>query len=493
MGLGSDEQGLALTGLLVALSVLCAAALVLVVREAKNRIFGKHGAAAFRDSLTGLPTRKVIEERLGKALARAQRNGFTLAVLVVSVDRVQLVNDSLGHDHGALLLRAVTERLHRCLRDEDTLGRFGKDEFVILLEQVADGTAPARVAERILSSLAEPFRLAGEHVVPAGSIGIAVNARGTQPAEDILRDAEVAMGRAKQQDGSSYEMFDPSMRAVARKRLSLETGLRRALDNGELSVRYQPLIDMSTGEVVAAEALVRWQHPDRGELLPADFLNLAEQTGLIEPIGNWVMYEACRVASQLMGAQAKPPYTSMSVNLSERQLRAGPALVREVAETLRTTGLPPELLTLEVTETVLVEERDPALATLEALKELGVGIAIDDFGTGYSSLAYLRYLPVSMLKIDKSFVADLQDGVDTKIVKWMVSLGSALGLSVCAEGVETIEQRDALIALGCDTAQGYYYSRPVPEGELVETISRLRRQKPAGARIHRSSVSSELR
>ncbi|MGH2691414.1 MAG: putative bifunctional diguanylate cyclase/phosphodiesterase [Actinomycetota bacterium] len=480
-----------MTALIVALSVLCAAAMILVLREFRSRISG-NPRAGFRDNLTGLPTRALIEERLEKALARAQRNGYTLAVLVVSVDRFQLVNESLGQDHGALLLRAVAERLHGCLRDEDTLGRFGRDEFIILLEQVADATAPARVAERILSALAEPFRLAGEHVVPAGSIGIAVNARGTQPAADVIRDAEVAMRRAEQQDGSCYEMFDPSMRDLARKRLTLETGLRRALDNGELSVRYQPLIAMDSGDVTAAEALVRWQHPDRGELLPADFLNLAEQTGLIEPIGNWVLYEACRVGSQLMGADGRPPYTRMSVNLSERQLRAGPALVREVAETLRITGLPPELLTLEVTETVLVEERDPALSTLEALKELGVGIAIDDFGTGYSSLAYLRYLPVTMLKIDKSFVADLQDGVDTKIVKWMVSLGSALGLSVCAEGVETREQRDSLLELGCDTAQGYFYSRPVPEAELTETISRLRRQRPGGVRSQRVPAAREL-
>jgi diguanylate cyclase (GGDEF)-like protein len=480
------------TALVVALSALCVVAIALVVREFRNRITGRHLSAGLRDVQTGLPTRTLLEERLGKALSRAQRNGYTLAVLVVSVDRVQLVNESFGHDHGALLLRAVAERLQRCLRDEDTLGRFGKDEFLILLEQVADATAPARVAERILSALAEPFRLGGEHVVPAGSIGIAVNARGTKPAGDVIRDAEVAMRRARQGGGSNYEMFDPSMRAVARKRLTLETGLRRALDNGELSVRYQPLVAMATGEVTAAEALVRWQHPDRGELLPADFLTLAEQTGLIEPIGNWVMYEACRVGSQLMGAGARPPYARMSVNLSERQLRAGPALVREVAETLRSTGLPPELLTLEVTETVLVEERDPALATLEALKDLGVGLAIDDFGTGYSSLAYLRFLPVSMLKIDKSFVADLQDGVDTKIVKWMVSLGSALGLSVCAEGVETREQREMLLELGCDTAQGYFYARPVPEPELPETIARLRRMKPGGVRGHHAAARELL-
>jgi diguanylate cyclase (GGDEF)-like protein len=480
-----------MTGLLVALSLVCLAALVLVVREFRSRISAKHTSAGFRDELTGLAVREIIEERLGKALSRAQRNGYTLAVMVVSVDRVQLVNETLGHDQGALLLRAVADRLQKCLRDEDTLGSFGKHEFLILLEQVADATAPARVAERILSSLAEPFRLAGEHVVPSGSIGIAVNARGTQPAADIVRDGEVAMRRAKQQ-GGGYEMFDPSMRDIARKRLTLETGLRRALDNGELSVRYQPLVDMETSEVTAAEALVRWQHPDRGELLPADFLNLAEQTGLIEPIGNWVLYEACRVGSQLLGTSGRSRDIRMHVNLSERQLRAGDGLVREVKESLRTTGFPAELLSLEVTETVLVEERGPAVATLEALKELGVALAIDDFGTGYSSLAYLRYLPVSMLKVDKSFIADLQDGVDEKIVKWMVSLGTALDMSVCAEGVETLEQRDVLFALGCDTAQGYFYARPVPEAELSETIDRLRRQKPGSGRP-RTQVAREPR
>jgi diguanylate cyclase (GGDEF)-like protein len=458
--------------------VACAVALLLSLRRVRDRIISRLAQAGLRDGLTGLPIRELIDGRLEKAQARSRRNGYHVAVMVVSVDRFQMVTDTLGHDHGDLLLRAVAERLRRCLRDEDTLGRFGRDEFVILLEQVADDTAPARVAERILSSLAEPFRLAGEHVVPTGSIGIAVNARGTQAPSDLIRDAEVAMRRAKEHGPARYEMFDTSMRTAARRRLTLESGLRTALDRGELSVRYQPLIAMASGEIEAAEALVRWQHPDRGELLPADFLSLAEQTGLIEPIGNWVLQEACRVGAEILRSNGKLPNLRMNVNLSERQLRTGPALVREVADSLRSTGLPAELLALEVTETMLVEEKGPALATLESLKELGVGLAIDDFGTGYSSLAYLRYLPISMLKVDKSFVADLQDGVDEKIVKWMVSLGSALGMSVCAEGVETIEQRDVLTALGCDTAQGYFFSRPVPERELGDTIARLRRQRP---------------
>jgi EAL domain-containing protein (putative c-di-GMP-specific phosphodiesterase class I) len=259
-------------------------------------------------------------------------------------------------------------------------------------------------------------------------------------------------------------------------------------------VRYQPLVVLSSGEVVGAEALIRWQHPEKGELLPGDFLGLAEQSGLIEPIGRWVLEEACRVGTRLLGTNGSHPHIRMNVNLSERQLRMGEALVREVAETLATTGLPPELLTLEVTETVLVRERDPAFATLDGLKQLGVGLAIDDFGTGYSSLSYLRYLPVSMLKIDKSFVADLQDGVDEKIVRWMVSLGSALDMSVCAEGVETRQQKAALLELGCDSAQGYLFSRPVPEGELVEAIARLRRQRLGGfVRSPRASAVPEIR
>jgi diguanylate cyclase (GGDEF)-like protein len=459
--------------------VLVAIALLVTLRRFRDRIISRLAQAGLRDSLTGLPIRELMDGRLEKALARARRNDYTLAVMVVSVDRFQLINDSLGHDHGDLLLRAVADRLGRCLRDEDTLGRFGKDEFVILLEQVADETAPARVAERILAALAEPFRLAGEHVVPTGSIGISVNSKGTGNPRDLIRDAEVAMRRAKEHGPARYEMFDSSMRTMARHRLTMETGLRKALDKGELSVRYQPLVSMRSGEVLAAEALVRWQHPERGELLPAEFLNLAEQTGLIEPIGNWVLAEACRVGSELQ-ASGRLPYVRMNVNLSERQLRAGDALVREVSESLESTGLPPELLTLEVTETVLVQERDPALNTLRGLKDLGVNLAIDDFGTGYSSLAYLRYLPVSMLKVDKSFVADLQDGVDEKIVRWMVSLASALDMSVCAEGVETREQRDALIALGCDTAQGFFYARPVAESELGEAIALLRRQRMGG-------------
>ena len=467
-----------MTGVAVVL-VVVAIGLLVTLRRFRDRIISRLAQAGLRDSLTGLPIRELMDGRLEKALARARRNGYTLAVMVVSVDRFQLINDSLGHDHGDLLLRAVADRVGKCLRDEDTLGRFGKDEFVILLEQVADETAPARVAERILDALAEPFRLAGEHLVPTGSIGISVNSHGTGNPRDLIRDAEVAMRRAKEHGPARYEMFDSSMRAMARHRLTMETGLRKALDKDELSVRYQPLVSMRSGEVLAAEALVRWQHPERGELLPAEFLNLAEQTGLIEPIGNWVLGEACRVGSELQ-ASGSLPYVQIHVNLSERQLRAGDSLVREVADSLESTGLPPELLTLEVTETVLVQERDPALNTLRGLKDLGVNLAIDDFGTGYSSLAYLRYLPVSMLKVDKSFVADLQDGIDEKILRWMVSLASSLDMAVCAEGVETREQRDALIALGCDTAQGFFYSRPVAESDLAEAIALLRRQRMGG-------------
>ncbi len=446
----------------------------------RGRILSRIAQAALRDTLTGLPVRALFESRLDKAIARARRNGFTLGVMAVSVDRFQLVNDSLGQDHGDLLLRAVAERLRRCLRDEDTLSRSGKDEFVILLEQVEDATGAARVAERILSSLTDPFQLAGEDVVAAGSIGIAISERGTQPAADLVRDAQVAMGRAKERDRSRYEMFDTSMRASARQRLKLESDLGRALERNELSVRYQPLVALATGEVVGAEALVRWQHPERGELLPGDFLAVAEQNGMIEPIGEWVLREACRVGSELLRTNGSHAHIRMNVNLSVKQLRAGAELVQKVAETLHETGFPPELLTLEITETVLVRERDPASATLDALRALGVQLAIDDFGTGYSSLSYLRYLPVSLLKVDNSFVADLQDGVDEKIIKWMLSLGSALDMPVCAEGVETKEQRDALIALGCELAQGYFFSRPVPEGELLNTLTQLRRQREGG-------------
>lgn len=464
----------------IAVIALGLAVLCFVLWRVRGGILARLANAALHDSLTGLPVRALLESRLEKAISRARRNDFTLGVLAVSIDRFQLVNDSLGNDHGDLLLRAVAERLRRCLRDEDSLGRFGKEEFVILLEQVEDATGAARVAERILSSLADPFQLAGEDIVAAGSIGIAINERGTQSAGDLIRDAEVAMRRAREADRSRYEMFDTSMRASARRRLTLESELRRAVERNELSVRYQPLVALGSGEVVGAEALVRWQHPERGELLPGEFLPVAEQNGMIEPIGEWVLREACRVGSQLHRSNGSHAPIRMNVNLSVKQLRAGGELVLKVAEILRETGLPAELLTLEITETVLVRERDPASATLEALRSLGVHLAIDDFGTGYSSLAYLRYLPVSLLKIDNSFVADLQDGVDEKIVKWMLSLGTALDMPVCAEGVETKEQRDALVALGCELAQGYFFSRPVPENELVDALAALRRQREGG-------------
>ncbi len=415
---------------------------------------------AFRDSLTSLPNRALFMDRLAHALTRTERRGEQLAVLFLDLDRFKVVNDSLGHGVGDQLLIGVSQRLAACLRPEDTIARLGGDEFAILLEDVKDERGPTSAADRLTGELQQPFVVEGREVVITVSIGIAMSTARRMTPEDILRDADLAMYHAKGKGKARYEVFDKSMNAPAQERMDLELDLRNAVARGEFVLHYQPVVELPTGRITEVEALVRWKHPQRGLLFPADFVGLSEETGLIVPLGRWVLHEACRQTRQWQLA-APAMKLAISVNLSARQLQQ-PGLVEEIDAVLRETRLDPSALRLEITETVVMHDAPTTLAKLEALKALGVQLAIDDFGTGYSSLGYLKRFPVDTLKIDRSFVKGIgRDVEDSAIVRAVITVAKSLGLSVTAEGIETADQLDQLRTLGCDHGQGYFFAKPM--------------------------------
>jgi diguanylate cyclase (GGDEF)-like protein len=426
---------------------------------------------AFHDTLTGLPNRVLFLDRLGQALARRERRPMEVAVLFLDVDRFKWVNDSLGHAAGDQLLVAVAGRLHSVLRPGDTVARFGGDEFVLLCEELGDEREAFAVAQRLNRALADPFHLKGREVGLTASIGIALASTSTHDTPDaLLRDADAAMYRAKERGRDRIELFDEDMRSRALSRLETESALRRAIDQGELRVHYQPVIELATGRVTGLEALVRWQHPERGLMPPSEFIPVAEETGLIVACGAVVLTEACTQVARWNAQQIHRPPLPVSVNLSPHQVLSQ-GLPELVADALERSGLDPRLLCLEITETVLIEDAASSRAALDALKELGVTLAVDDFGTGYSSLLYLRRFPVDVLKIDRSFVVGLGTNVeDTAIVAGVIRLAHALGLLAVAEGVETPEQAARLKELGCDLAQGYYWSRPLAPEETEQWL-----------------------
>jgi diguanylate cyclase (GGDEF)-like protein/PAS domain S-box-containing protein len=431
---------------------------------------------ALHDVLTGLPNRSLLVDRVGLAIRRTARSGGSVAVLVLDLDGFKVVNDSLGHAVGDRLLSAVARRLEACLRPSDTVGRLGGDEYGVLLEDLRDSAEAHSVAERIHDALREAFDLDGRPVFTTASIGIAVGGEGALP-EGLLRDADTAMYRAKSRGRARCEVFDPAMHTTALARLHLETDLRGAVERGEFELAYQPLVSLADGRITGFEALARWRHPERGLLQPAEFIPVAEDTGLIIPLGRWVMREACRQLREWnlrYGVEL-----SVNVNLSPRQFVDG-GVARDVAAALRDAGLPACQLKLEITEGLLMGDAGPIAATLDELKALGVELCIDDFGTGYSSLSYLHRFPIDTLKIDRSFVARLTadgqtaDGQSAQIVRTILVLARSLNMRAVAEGVETTEQADQLRAMGCEFAQGFRFSRPVPGDDAGALIWRQR-------------------
>ncbi len=420
------------------------------------------------DALTGLPNRLLLVDRLRQAVARESRSDMALAVLMIDVDNFKVVNESLGHEAGDNLLIALGNRLRRHLRQSDTAARLGGDEFVVIVEDCQSEAQALVLATRIAADLALPCRLADTDVCVSASIGVALGQRGAT-AEELLRNADIAMYRAKQHGKDRAEIFDDELHARAVARLDTEVQLRTALAEGQLRVFYQPILDLDLGRVDGLEALVRWQHPDRGLLLPAEFLEVAEQSGLIVPIGAWVLAEACRDAASWQAGRGEP--LTVAVNLSMRQLERGD-FAQTLAAVLAETGLDPAALHLEITESLFLEATMSTRTDLAAIAAQGVGLGIDDFGTGYSSMLYLKRFPVTFLKVDRTFVAGLGiDSEDTAIVEAVIRLGQALGLDTIAEGVETCEQYERLMALNCDHVQGHYVAAPAPAMAVTQLLS----------------------
>lgn len=435
---------------------------------------------AHHDSLTDLPNRLLLNDRLGHAIARAKRYGNSLALVFIDLDRFKHVNDSLGHTLGDELLRQAGDRLSRCLRTDDTVARIGGDEFTLLLEDIAGEEGCVVVAEKVLERFADPFELSGHDVYLSPSLGIALHPDDGDDADTLLRNADAAMYQAKHHGGNTYAFYTSSMTERAYERVQLEGSLRRALEREQFSLRYQPQVDMVTGEVVGAEALLRWEHPEMGLIGPDRFIPVAEETGMIVPIGSWVLCQACRdVAAWL---ESGIELDRIAVNVAGPQIGRGD-LVAAVRAALEGSRLEPARLELEVTESFIMGQAERSLAVLNELRKLGVRLAIDDFGTGYSSLAYLKRLPIDMLKIDQSFVRDLPDDANNVgICRAVIALAANLELEVIAEGVETEAQQDFLIAAGCHRAQGYRFSPPIPADELPQWCTvHLRRAVGANA------------
>ncbi len=412
---------------------------------------------AFHDNLTGLPNRDLFLDRLRQALDRSSRDRVLRAVLFLDLDNFKVINDSLGHKAGDELLKVVAGRLRACLRPADTAARLGGDEFVVLLDGVTGVGDATRVAERIAEAVVRPIELGERQVVVGASVGIALTADHESQPEVVLRNADVAMYEAKKEGKGRTKVFDPGMFAQALRRLELGNDLRRAIEQEELRLYYQPKVLLGTDSITGVEALVRWEHPERGLILPNEFIPLAEETGVIVPLGWWVLREACRRAREWGEQYPAALPLGMSVNVSVKQFQQ-PDLVRGLAGILQEVGLEPSRLQLEITESMVMEDTEYAAGLLRELKGLGVKLAVDDFGTGYSSLSLLRRFPLDELKIDKEFVDGLgQIDQDEAIVRLVIDLSHALGLEAVAEGVETVEQLARLREMGCDQAQGYYF------------------------------------
>jgi diguanylate cyclase (GGDEF)-like protein/PAS domain S-box-containing protein len=423
---------------------------------------------AYHDPLTELPNRALFLDRLEHALASTQRDDL-VAVLFLDLDNFKVVNDSLGHAVGDQLLVAVSQRLKGCLRSTDTLARLGGDEFTILLESVSDAGEAEQVAERITRDLEAPFTVEGHTIFMTTSIGISLSDVAGRDGGDLLRAADVALYRAKGQDKAHHEVFDRGKDTYALERLELENDLRKAIERGSLKLYYQPVFSLEVAHIVAMEALLRWEHPQRGMIMPTEFIPLAEETGLIIPIGQWVLEEACRQAREWQEQFPSDPPLIMGINISLRQFQH-PGLVEDVARTLRVSRLNPGDLALEITESVAMHDVESTIATLEKLKSLGVWLVIDDFGTGNSSLSYFTsQFKMEHLKIDGAFVRKfLEDPDNSKIIPGLINFAHFMGLRVIAEGVETADQFRRLKEMGCEFIQGNYISKPLPPAAASE-------------------------
>ena len=433
-----------------------------------NRQRGTLAYLAYHDALTDLPNRRPLKDRLTLALAQARRNEQMLAVMFLDLDQFKVVNDTAGHVEGDKLLQSVSQQLNSVLREGDTVARVGGDEFILLLpkiEQLADAT---EIAERVLTAVGRTRVIVGHEFNISISIGITLFPTDGDDAETLLTNADIAMYQAKEQGKNNFQFFTPVMNTRIQNRLALENDLRHGLERGEFVVYYQPQLNISTGQIVGVEALVRWQHPERGLVLPMEFIPVAEETGLIVPLGEWVLHAAC--AQIRSWQEAGLPPLRVAVNLSAREFQQG-NLIEAVAGVLEETGLAPEFLQLEITEGVSIQDVDFTIKVMGELKEMGVQIAIDDFGTGYSALSYLRRFPIDVVKIDRSFVCDLTiDSTDAEIATTIIVMAHNLGLEVIAEGVETEEQLAFLKQRRCDEMQGYLFSKPVPAEKLEEIL-----------------------
>ncbi|HIK35014.1 MAG TPA: EAL domain-containing protein [Thermosynechococcus sp. M98_K2018_005] len=427
---------------------------------------------ALHDAMTGLPNRVLFMDRLSQAITRRVRRPHSLfAVLFLDVDRFKVINDSLGHLAGDQLLIGIGQRLRACTRGEDTLARLGGDEFAILLEELTTPAQAIQVAERVLVALSRPFRLEGHDVFTSASIGIAFPSEESKTAEDLLRDADTAMYRAKSLGKARYEVFSMAMRAQSIALMQIETDLRRAAERGEFLVYYQPIIDLSTLNIVGFETLLRWQHPERGIVSPAEFMTVAEETGLILPISWWVMAEACRQMQRWAKVFPRSRGLSISVNLSGRHFQQADLLLN-LRSILSETRFPAERLRLEVTEGILIDNKEVAIATLEQIRAMGIGLYMDDFGTGYSSLSYLHRFPIDTLKIDRTFISALNsEESSATIVHTILMLAHSLRLKVVAEGIETRQQYRVLQALGCHYGQGYFFARPLSAQQVEQLFA----------------------
>ncbi|MEK6663222.1 MAG: EAL domain-containing protein [Pseudomonadota bacterium] len=443
--------------------------------EERKRVEQSIRHMAHHDALTGLPNRSLFRDRLTHAMAQADRYHQKLAVMFLDLDRFKAINDTLGHNVGDQLLKIAAERLRSCVRDCDTVARLGGDEFTVVVEDIIEDHDAAAVAQKILDTLSQPFNLYGHEVFISVSVGVTLYPSDDENADNLLRNADSAMYRAKENGRNNFQFYVADMNVKARERLMLESSLRRALDRGEFMLYYQPRVDLLSGRVIGAEALLRWRHPEMGLVSPAEFIPILDETGMIIPVGDWALREACRQNREWQDMGLPP--IRVAVNLSVRQF-----IQKDLADTiiraLDAAGLSAEHLELEITEDLFLEHNETNIITLARLKSMGIHISIDDFGTGYSSLSYLKRLPIDTLKIDQSFVRDIGTDPDNKaIASAIIAMASSLRLNVLAEGVETDEQLAFLRAQGCNEIQGFSFSHPLPAQEFEQLLREGRQMR----------------